>query len=299
MKWTYIKKTFNGESKVIIQQANEIIEEYQAAGYSLTLRQLYYQFVARDILPNNSKSYDRLGSIINNARLAGLIDWSAIEDRTRNLRRISSWNSPADIMRSVVSSYRRDLWEGQKYRPEVWIEKDALIGVIESVCSELRIPSFSCRGYVSQSEMWAAGQRFVQYRKNKQIPLIIHMGDHDPSGIDMSRDIQERLNMFVKGHMLEGEVVLMRVALNIDQVKQYSPPPNPAKTTDSRFSTYMEEYGDESWELDALGPDVLSNLIRNEIAEFRNDKMWNKSLAQENKETQQLEQVREDFESNS
>jgi len=155
---------------------------------------------------------------------------------------------------ACARQFRIDKWATQPRRIEVWIEKDALVGVIEGVCTELDVPYFSCRGYTSQSEMWVGAQRLAaHWRKAKQNPLILHFGDHDPSGIDMTRDIQARLQEFsfgTAGHPLE----LRRLALNMDQVELYGPPPNPAKLTDSRCEAYMEEHGNESWELDALEP---------------------------------------------
>ena len=241
----YIDKKFSADTIAVIDRANVIIEDYQAQGFDLTLRQLYYQFVARGLIPNKDSEYKRLGGIVNDARLAGLIDWAAIQDRTRNLGSLAHWESPNSIINAVASQYRRDLWAGQPYRPEVWIEKDALVGVIEGVCNELDVPFFSCRGYTSQSEMWAASQRLESYLPDQK-PLILHLGDHDPSGVDMSRDIRERLELFM------GGVEFDRLALNMDQVQQYAPPPNPAKITDSRAVGYIAIHGDESWELDAF-----------------------------------------------
>lgn len=129
----------------IINKANEIIEEYEAQGFDLTLRQLYYQFVARDIIPNKQQEYKRLGDIVADGRLAGLIDWDAIVDRTRNLRVRGHWSQPSDIVSAVARQYHIDMWKGQTYRPEVWIEKDALVGVIAGVCEELDVPYFSAR----------------------------------------------------------------------------------------------------------------------------------------------------------
>lgn len=177
---TYVSKNFSSSSLEIIEVANRIIEEYQEDGYSLTLRQLYYQFVARDILPNSMQSYKRLGSIINDARLAGLVSWTAIEDRTRNLVSSPHWESPAEILRAAASQYKEDLWATQPYRPEVWIEKEALVGVVAGICEELRVPYFACRGYTSQSEAWAAAQRFKEYSENRQVPIVLHLGDHRP-----------------------------------------------------------------------------------------------------------------------
>jgi hypothetical protein len=149
----------------VIQQANEIIDEYSEKGYELTLRQLYYQFVSRDLIPNRQKEYTRLGSIINDGRLAGLIDWDAITDRTRNLQSVGAWNDPSEILEVYVDHFHISRWIDQDYRPEVWIEKDALAGIIEGPCKELDTPFFSCRGYTSQSEMWTASRRYRARRE--------------------------------------------------------------------------------------------------------------------------------------
>lgn len=133
MRIVYEEKKFSKSSMQIIDAANAIIEEYQDQGYMLTLRQLYYQFVSRALVPNTMQSYKRIGSIINDGRMAGEIDWDAIEDRTRNVRKPSTWDSPSSIMRAVVSQFAIDRWDMQAYRPEVWIEKDALVGVISGV----------------------------------------------------------------------------------------------------------------------------------------------------------------------
>lgn len=268
-KICYTHKRFSPDSLAIVEKANEIIGEYQAAGYDLTLRQLYYQFVARGLIANKDSEYKRLGGIVSEARLAGLIDWTAITDRTRYLRSNSHWDNPADIIQSAATSYARDKWANQPNRIEVWIEKDALVGVIAQVCERLDVPYFSCRGYTSASEMWVAGQRLVGYVEDSQEPVILHLGDHDPSGKDMSRDIVDRLELSTG-----DDVRFQRLALNMDQVEQYDPPPNPAKITDSRASAYIAEFGSESWELDALVPSVLSSLIEDAILSFRDDDLW-------------------------
>src|ERR1039457_2019772 len=290
MKIPYKEICLRPESLALVAKANQILAEYSARGIVVTLRQLYYQFVARDIIPNKQSEYKRLGSIVNDARLAGLIDWNFLQDRTRNLNQLSRWNDPAGVIESAARGYHRNLWKDQTNYVEVWIEKDALIGVIETVCEEFDVPYFSCRGYTSQSEMWGASQRLLAHARAAQAVHIIHLGDHDPSGKDMSRDIQDRLKDFMIYHLIrdwmkgkklapEGPareqqseeinngvmpfvVQVHRSALNMDQVQQYNPPPNPAKITDSRATAYIKEFGGESWELDALDPDVLTDLIR-------------------------------------
>jgi hypothetical protein len=259
-KIKYQDFNFRPATLALIATANKIIAEYQAQGFDLTLRQLYYQFVSRDIIPNTMQSYKNLGSVVNDGRLAGMIDWNAIVDRTRELRTLSHFDDPSDIVSACSDQFNIDKWATQKYRPEVWIEKDALAGVFERICQELDVPLFSCRGYTSQSEMWVGAQRLLRYRKSAQKPVIFHFGDHDPSGKDMSRDITGRLQLFT-GKALYFE----RLALNMDQIEQYEPPPNPAKITDSRANAYIAEFGGESWELDALEPSVLEALVRKAI----------------------------------
>lgn len=282
-KIAYVKKKFQSDSLDLISLANTIIANYQAQGFSLTLRQLYYQMVTRNTFPNSEKSYDRLGAIINDARLAGLVDWHAIEDRTRNVRSSTHWSSQADIVRAAASSYNRNKWEGQKNYVEVWVEKDALVGILDTICTELDMPYFSCRGYTSQSEMWGAAQRLLRAQRLGKTPIILHLGDHDPSGKDMTRDITDRLALFSY-----GEIKVDRLALNYDQIEQYQPPPNPAKMSDSRASAYVAEFGYESWELDALEPSVIADLIRTAAEQFIDFSQRDKVLARQEHERKVL-----------
>lgn len=288
-KIPYIYKTFHGASLALIIKANEIIFEYQQQGFDLTLRQLYYQFVARGLIPNTQKSYKRLGNLINNGRLAGLIDWDSIVDRTRNLSSVSHWAEPSSIIESASKSYRVDKWADQAYRIEVWIEKEALAGVLENTCPPLDIPYFPCRGYVSQSEQWRAAQRLRWYEMRGQRTYIIHLGDHDPSGIDMTRDITERLYMFGCHPTVD------RIALNMDQIDEYQPPPNPAKTTDSRYRDYVQRYGENSWELDALEPQTIAKLITDKVLELRDHKKWGKAVKRETKGRKVLSDIAERY----
>lgn len=289
-KVAYIERAFKVDTLAIIEQANEIIEEFGAQGYDLTLRQLYYQFVSRDLIANKQTEYSRLGSIINDARLAGLIDWHAITDRTRNLAELSHWDKPESILSAVAEQYREEKWKSQPRRVEVWIEKDALAGVFQRVCEELDVAYFSCRGYTSQSEMWVAAQRLREYERAGQETIILHFGDHDPSGLDMTRDIQDRLELFRSG------VVVHRLALTRAQIDEYQPPPNPAKVTDSRFERYQEEHGDESWELDALRPDVLADLVRVAVKKLRDPKKWKAAVEEETLKRRSLRAISAEYE---
>lgn len=273
----FIDRDFHESSMRTILQARTIIQEYQEAGYSLTLRQLYYQFVSRGLCANEQREYNRLGDIIANGRLAGLIDWDAIEDRTRNIERQSRWTSPAAMLKSVSSQYHMDRWVGQPIRPELWVEKEALAGVFSDVCWELDIPLLACRGYPSWSEMWtAARERFTRYVDDGHDVLVLHFGDHDPSGVDMTRDLRDRLGMLLTGKPDTWckQLEVRRVALNMDQVEEYDPPPNPAKVSDSRSTDYITKYGSSSWELDALEPSVLVELVWDQWNEIVEPDAW-------------------------
>ncbi len=290
------------DARAIVAKAEEICAQYAEDGYDLTLRQLYYQFVARDIIPNTQESYNRLGSFVNRARLAGLLDWDYIVDRTRNLRGTSHWERPGSIISSAAQSFRLEKWSTQPRRVEIWVEKEALAGIVERVADRYDVDWFSCRGYVSQSEVWGAGRRIGRYLGAGQGVTILHLGDHDPSGIDMTRDIRDRLEQFISrdwlddnGHLFPDDdtvevdelfrsmrdniwvgdpIEVRRIALNYDQVERYNPPPNPAKLTDSRANGYVARHGFESWELDALDPATLDELIAGHIEGIRDEAAW-------------------------
>jgi len=287
-KIQYKAINFQQKSLDLIELINGVIAEYSGQGYELTLRQAYYQLVARGYIPNNERSYKNIGSLINDGRLAGLIDWNSITDRTRNIRRNSHWDNPQEVIHSATYSYMLDKWMGQPNYVEVWVEKDALVDIVGQVCDPLDTPYFSCRGYTSQSEMWMAAQRFIRQEK-REARYIIHLGDHDPSGIDMTRDIQERLEMF------GANVYVKRVALTMDQVNTYNPPPNPAKVTDSRCGKYIDQFGDESWELDALEPKVITKLITQEVIKYRDNAIYQSVCDKEEKEKDELRMLEYEY----
>jgi len=287
-KRQYKDINFQSKSLDLIQLVNSVIEEYDAQGYELTLRQVYYQLVARGYIPNNERSYKNLGNLINDGRLAGLIDWYSIVDRTRNIRRNPSWENPQEVMETAKYLYHLDRWANQPNYVEVWVEKDALIGIVNQACKPLDVPHFSCRGYTSQSEMWSAAQRFLNQR-HRESCTIIHLGDHDPSGIDMTRDIQERLEMF-------GAVVdVKRVALTMPQIEYHNPPPNPTKLTDARAKGYISLYGHECWELDALEPKLITSLIQNEVTALMDEDLFREVEEQEKAEKTDIQFIGDNY----
>jgi len=267
----------------MIAHAEQIINEFHDQGYSLTLRSLHYQFVARGLFENTQSNYDRLGTAINNARLAGLIDWEALVDHTRFPRAFLHHASPADGLEHAARNYNIDMWDNQGSYIEVWVEKDALIDVVEKAADTYDVTSFSCRGYTSQTAMFNAAVRFMKKEKEGKATYLFHLGDHDPSGIDMTKDIMKRMMMF------GAQVEVRRLALTMDQVDVYNPPPNFAKEDDSRFKDYWNMYGEECWELDALDPQVIHEIITDAIEPLRNKKRWKEKVKQLKEERNEIQ----------
>lgn len=269
---------FKTRSLELLNHCLVIIEQFKTLGYKLTVRQLYYQLVGKGILNtegNNEQSYKMIVRLIKNAREAGLIDWQVIEDRTRNLKGNIHWSTPKEALQFILKSYNIDLWQNQKYRLEVWIEKDALVNVISKVCSTYDVPFFSCRGFSSASEIWQAGYiRFKQYiEKDKQMPVILHLSDLDPSGIAMTKDIKDRINLYST-----YDIKVLRLGLSYEQIQQYNLPPNYAKFSDTRYNDFVEKYGKYSYELDALAPNVIADLVETSIKQFIVTKRWSQML---------------------
>jgi hypothetical protein len=300
----------------IVADAERICASYAAQGYDLTLRGLYYQFVARGLFPdtrkwvrkpgttdswakadpsdpagtkNASPNYKWLGGILNDARLAGMIDWNHLTDSGRAASQYHGWSSPAAIVESSADSYTIDKWTTQPRIVEVWVEKDALNSVVSRACQAREVTSFACKGYVSASAMWRAARRIERYHQLGQGVTILHLGDHDPSGIDMTRDITDRLMTMVgadNGRAGRPQpfrdwgdgrqwLEINRIALNMDQIEQYDPPSDPAKLGDSRSQNYIDTYDtDQCWELDALDPPVLDALISGAIEEIVDDEAY-------------------------
>lgn len=292
MKEKFVEKRFQAASATIIRQANEIIAEFTRQGLKMTLRQLYYQFISQNLFENTDKNYKRLASIISDARLAGLVDWDAIEDRGRVPLLPYFWPNVDSIIDASVNQYRKNRWCSQTNLVELWVEKQALAGVLEPIARQYQITLSVNKGYSSSSAMYDATNRIVRgctppdEDGPMKEPYVLYLGDHDPSGEDMVRDIDERLNLFRKDPDDPScercpEIVVEKLALTMQQIRRFEPPPNPAKRTDSRYEKYAETHGNESWEVDALPPNVLQQIIRSRLDELIDVDAMNEEVARE------------------
>lgn len=306
-------------NKIRLDQINSIIREYQDEGYVLTLRQLYYQLVSRDVIPNQQKEYAKLSNLLKEGRMGGIVDWNSIEDRLRRPYSPPSWNSPKEIIESAASQYMKPRMEGQEKYIEVWVEKDALSGVLKRVTSKYHIPILVNRGYSSISAMFDSYKRFKSAITNGQECVVLYLGDFDPSGVDMIRDIKDRTTEFlVKDYIdsyetkedkkketeersnyfrewINQRFSIVPIALTEEQIEQYDPPPNPAKITDPRAEKYISKHGRTSWEVDALRPEVLNQVLTDAIEERIDLKLYNKIISEEKKDKTKLANIIKDF----
>lgn len=328
MRRAYQNKKFGSVKLEMIARVNAILQDFGSQGFDLTARQIYYQFVANKWFPsdrtwtqipgtnkwrrdpngtvNAEPNYKWLCDIISDGRMAGRIDWSSVVDRTRRVNRMPTWDTPAELMEDATAQFANDLWASQPYYVEVWVEKEALAGVVERPSREHRCPFFSCRGYASQSAMWGAAQRLGRIMRDGRKVRILYLGDHDPSGVDMTRDIRERLELFLATdyfaddkdvdsseawQFVDDFFSVERIALTMEQVRMYDPPPDPAKLSDSRARAYIERYGERAWELDALSPAVLAGLIEEAVDRVLDHDAWDEAESVESEHQRKLDLV--------
>lgn len=336
----------NPANKQRLRIINEIIEEYRQEGYVLTLRQLYYQLVSRDIIPNKQSEYAKLSTLLTKGRMAGVVDWEAIEDRNRRPY-LPYWVSGIEgAIRDTINQYRLDRQKGQDYYIELWVEKDALSGVLKRITEHYHIRLIVNKGYSSTSAMYDAYERVKRKLLQKKKVVILYLGDHDPSGLDMIRDIRDRTREFIsnsedvkeiwederehefsdeiwdrdefsdnildkyeydddshvkedgeewfdyaKGfgkYLFDERVEVRPIGLTMKQIKQFAPPPNPAKITDPRAKWYIEKFGRVSWEVDALNPETLHKLVRENVESLIDMDLFQERVEQEESDKEKL-----------
>ena len=276
MRERFSDQEFNEAQTAVIDWADQVCRDYMAQGYTISIRQLYYQGVSANRFPNTEAEYKKLVKLITDARTAGLIDWDAIVDRGRFMVKGRTWDKPADSLRAAADAFQIDRWEDQPIHLICMVEKQALEGIMIPVCSKWQVPFYANKGYSSASTMYEAGKRLQSKRVDGKKIVVIYSGDMDPSGLDMGEDVSRRLRMFST-----GPVEVRRIALNMKQIAQYNPPENPAKMSDSRAKAYVAQYGNSSWELDALRPDVLADLVDRNIQAVLDHSRWDRACERE------------------
>lgn len=347
MRETFRVVSFKEDTREIVDKMNDVLSEY--SGQKLSARQVYYRFIGDDLLPagwvdvaynrkhklpddtkNTEKNYKRLLSILSDARYAGLVDWDAIEDRGREPKVPGEWDSIDDIVDAAVEQFRLPRRADQPRHLELWVEKDALAGVLGPIARRWHVPLVVNKGYSSSSAMKAAADRMLaacgvarvelrcdgcgtRFANRNRLgkcsgcdavtgaePLyfdsgddvihvvlkdvvVLYLGDHDPSGEDMVRDVEDRLREFGVPNLR-----VVKVGLTMEQIRRFDPPPNPAKVSDPRAAAYVAKFGGRSWELDALPPRELNRIVDQAVAKYTDRKLLDAQVAREATERERV-----------
>lgn len=264
--------------EVVVKAALEVFEQYDTA---LTLRQLYYRLVSRRLFPNTINSYKRLSRIMVKAREEGDAPLNCLEDRSRRIlgRGDTGYRSAEKFLKQRLASlkdswkgFKMPMWDDQPYNVLISLEKDALSRLVSDIANRYAIRTFPTRGYPSFTYV----QRMASYIRNRlkgKPTVVLYFGDFDPSGVDIERDLTERLQKY-----RAGEFKVRRVALTPDQIVQYELPPMPVKKSDARTPRFVAAYGDEAVELDALEPNVFQRLVMMSIEDYIDKEAWIKRL---------------------
>jgi hypothetical protein len=260
----------------IVEASLEILRQYDTP---ITLRQLYYRLVSRRMFPNTLNSYKRLSRTMVRARERGDIPLSAIEDRSRRIlgRGDVGYSSVEEFLRRrikvLVESWKEftmPMWEDQPYYLLISLEKDALSRLVSQVANRYAVRTFPTKGYPSFSYVLRMAH-YIRGRLKGKTTIILYLGDFDPSGVDIERDLTERLRRYGA-----GDFIVKRIALTRDQILEYQLPPMPVKRSDARAPRFVAAYGDEAVELDALDPNVLRRVITAAIEEYIDVELWKK-----------------------
>lgn len=358
MKELFEQKRFTGKIKVKLQGrpgywqaqkakvANDIIvvaENYENQGYRLSLRQLYYQLVAADAIPNDDAVYKKLGRIKDDLCYSGLLDWETIEDRGRVPHMVYTYDGIKDAVEDAIRTYQLPRQKGQEIHVELWTEKDAISNILKRVTTRYGIRLVVNKGYTSSSAIYKSYTRFVKLLNQKTPVTVLYFGDHDPSGLDMVRDIKDRIQtMMLQGERLDYSIAydyctdndlrddddsfnywvtkdwnndgeefhafdneacyvdklfnVNQIGLTMDQIKEFNPPPNPAKITDPRAKGYIAKHGDVSWEVDALKPSQLIDIVETNIMNIIDFEKYKAVVELEDTHKLTLKEIAEDIE---
>lgn len=285
----YREANFNLARKKMIVAINDILTQYNG---KVSVRQIYYRLVAADAIPNKQTEYDKVQSLVTDARYAGLIDWDAVEDRGREPVRAEEWKDGRSALEDITTRFRMDRWKTQPYYVELWVEKAALAGVLWPIAADYHVTLMVNKGYSSASAMKDGADRIKWRAREGKRVVILYVGDHDPSGLDMLRDVPERLLEFG----CPSDIDVRGIALTWAQIKQFKPPPNYVKRkddpklykdvdgslADSRAQSYVEQFGEESYEVDALPPKDLDLITRTALNAYIDKDAMKKAITREN-----------------
>lgn len=287
-------------AELLTDQILHVVNYYNKIDIKLTNRQLYYQLVGKDWIPNAMEIYKKLCVFLTDLRYCGTIDWNIIEDKGRRAERMPEWEGMKELISTATDMFRLPRRADQEYYIEIYCEKEAGINTLQPVADEYHVHFGYNKGYSSAAALYKLAQRLQDAIEEGKYGVILYFGDHDPSGLDMIRDISERVEEFLTGGRwpCSPAFKVIPVSLTMEQVEHYNPPPNPAKLNDPRSKWYIEKYGDISWELDAIDAQELRRLARTWIEQFTDMDQYNAIKAQEEVKKEALIEFGENYQDN-
>lgn len=278
----------------LVSEVNAVLREYDVA---LTLRQLFYRLVSRHVFANTERNYKHLSRVLVKAREREDVDASRIEDRSRQVLGQGDWGYESsesflsNVERGLREAWKRfslTLWEDQLCQVLVALEKDALSRLISTVAGDFRVKTFPMRGYGSYTYV----SEIAQECAGDKPTIILYLGDYDPSGLDIQRDLESRLERYGA-----EDFEIKRVALTLDQIQRHQLPPLPAKTSDPRLARFIADTGgSDVVELDALPPNILQDVVRNAIRHHIDMEKWNARVKHIHEQKEKLRQKLETLE---
>jgi hypothetical protein len=249
----------------------------------ITVRHLFYRLVGLGMIPKTESAYQLLGRHLSKWRRSEEIPWSSFADNTRWHIRQPSFDGVQDALNNTVETYRRNLWATQPYYVEVWVEKDAIAGIVAETANAFGVPVFVCRGFASLSSLYSAANTFKQAIENEKTVTIFHLGDHDPSGVAAGESVRRAFR-----DDFDVDLRFIRVAVTEEQIQQLSLPTRPTKM----HSTHAKNWtGGESVELDAMPPVEIKHLVETCITELIDLDQWNTLKNTEGMERETLKQI--------
>ena len=249
-----------------------------------TVRAVCYRlFILKLISSMSRANTNKVGKQLVWAREQGIINWAWIVDETREAEKISSWDNPEEIISTAVNQYRKNYWTDQPNWVEVWSEKGTVRGTLAPVLKKYGVTFRVMHGYGSATSIHGIAEETA--RSNKPL-VVLYVGDHDPSGLQMSEiDLPGRLKRY------GGSATIIRVALDANDVADGTELPSfeaDSKIGDPRYKWFAENYGSRCWELDALSPVVLRQRVDDEILSLLDIDLWAHSVRIEAAEVESM-----------
>lgn len=260
-------------TKAEVEARREALLEIIDDGKPMTVRQVFYQATVRDLVEKAESGYAKVQTDLTLMRRAGDLPYDWLADNTRWQRKPRTFNGVEEALQATAALYRKSLWADADAYVEIWLEKDALAGVVYPVTSTFDVPLMVARGYASLSFLYSA----ADYINTLTVPAYIyHFGDFDPSGVNAGEKIEETLREMAP----DAELYFERIAVTPEQISEWDLPTRPTKASDTR----SKNFGDISVELDAIEPNTLRRLVQKIIEQHLPQKQFKVLKAAEESE---------------